>query len=50
MAPKPVPEVQDEFTTMSMEQLELEHERLKEKHKDSKVKRNFVQQERVIKI
>ena len=38
---------QDYLTSMTMEELESEEEKLKEKHKEFKVKRNFVQQERV---
>jgi hypothetical protein len=47
MAPRAAPEVVDHLTTMTMEELEAEEEKLKEKHKEFKVKRNFVQQERV---
>ncbi len=47
MAPKPKPEKQDELNGKTMEQLYLEEERLNEKHKEIKIKRNFVQQERV---
>ena len=47
MAPAAAPERIDHLTNMTMEELEAEEERLKEKHKEFKIKRNFVQQERV---
>ena len=45
--PKNIPEVHDHLNSMTMEELEAEEEKLKEKHKEFKIKRNFVQQERV---
>jgi len=47
MAPRAIPEPQDHLIAMTMEELEAEEEKLKEKHKEFKIKRNFVQQERV---
>lgn len=48
MGPKSKPEPNDELMQMTMEQLEQEEERLKEKRREANIKRNFVQQERVI--
>ena len=45
--PKNVPE-NDEYANYDLDQLEKEYESLKEKLKESKIRRNFVQQERVI--
>lgn len=45
--PKPIPEPVDSFTPMGIEDLEREHDLLLEKLKETKIRRNFVQQERV---
>lgn len=47
MGPKAKPEPNDELMQMTMEQLEQEEEKLKEKRREANIKRNFVQQERV---
>jgi len=50
MAPKAPPEEIDDLNGMTMEQLQQEEERIKEKKREVNIKRNFVQQERVINI
>jgi hypothetical protein len=45
--PRAPPEITDEFTQMNIEQLESELDSLKDKLKDYKIRRNFIQQERV---
>lgn len=48
MAPKAAPEPQDGLSALNLEELQQEEERLKESFKQAKIKRNFVQQERVL--
>jgi hypothetical protein len=45
--PRAPPEVVDEYTPMEIDQLENELDALKDKLKDFKIRRNFIQQERV---
>jgi hypothetical protein len=45
--PKKIPEVIDDLTPLDQPQLEKEVEDLKEKLRETKTRRNFVQQERV---
>ncbi len=47
MGPKAKPEPNDELMQLTMEQLEQEEERLRERRREANIKRNFVQQERV---